>query len=192
MAEFVDKKIEKIEKTCYELAKKEQKDLKDNNDNNSNEKIALMIEEYKENLSKKYVDELSKINRENKRELFDFEKEEKMKVKQLKIDLTNNLLLKITNEFESYTNTDEYKQYLLNNIQNTLRKFKSANDCIIYITQKDYDKFSLEIQNTYNLKIEKMENENIGGCIIVNNVEKISIDNTLKTNIQEEIYKVNL
>ena len=42
------------------------------------------------------------------------------------------------------------------------------------------------------MRINKISNENIGGCIIIDTEHNISINNTLKINIEEKIEKINL
>ncbi len=60
----------------------------------------------------------------------------------------------------------------------------------IFITENDYFKFSEEISETFNMKVDKIDNENIGGCVLININDKISIDNTIKNNIEEEIKQI--
>lgn len=192
MSDYVDKKIEKLEKSCYEIARNELKELKESNDINTNERLSLMIENYKDDVSKKYNDEMKKIDREYKRNIFDFEKNERLKIKLFKQELIEKIYSSIVVECKNYINTSNYKKYLLSSINNILNKFKDETECIIFITQSDYQKFGNEIKNKFKLNVEKIEDDNIGGCIILNQKEKISIDNTLKTNIQEEVNKINL
>lgn len=190
MADNIEKKIDKMEKCCYELAKKELKALKEENDINSEQVISVKIEDYKKELAKKYEYEVNKIVREYNKNLFNFEMNEKVKINNFKESLIENLVQKITNRFKNFVQSSEYEAYLYSNIENLLSKFK--NNSIIYLTDNDYYKFNKDIENKFGTVVKKMDNENIGGFIMINESEKISIDNTIKTNINEEIKKINL
>lgn len=190
MADNIDKKIDKIEKSCYELARKELKELKEENNINSEQIISEKIENYKQELSKKYEYELSKIIREYNRNIFDFEMGEKVKINNFKSSLIEKLTKKIINKFQDFIQSDEYRTYLFSNLENLLGKFNSKS--IIYLTDNDYYKFNNDIQNKFETIVKKMDNENIGGFIVINENEKISIDNTIKTNIAECIKNINL
>ncbi len=184
MADNIDKKMEKMEKSSYAIAEKELEELKEENDSYANKKISVMIDDYKDELTKKYYDELNKINREYNKSIFDYEMNQKVKINMFKEKLLNNIYLKIDSEIKSFVNSPEYKDYLFKNVSFTLNKFSNKEKCVIYLTENDYYNFGKEIEEKFNSKIEKINNENIGGCIIVNEIEKISIDNTIKTNIE--------
>lgn len=187
----IDRKIEKIEKNCLETAKKELNILKKENDDFSEDKILEKVNLYKDELSKKYKNELNKIEREFNRNTFDYEMNQKMKITTFKNELIEKIENNVKSQFENFTNTAEYKYYLLRSIENVLSKIKKGK-CIIFITQRDYEKYYKDISMAFSADVDKMDNENIGGCIVVNRENKISIDNTLKTNISQKITKINL
>lgn len=187
----IDRKIDKIEKNCLETAKKELNILKKENDDFSEDKILEKVNLYKDELSKKYENELNKIEREFNRGIFDYEMNQKMKITTFKKQLIGKIENNVKSEFEIFINTEEYKYYLLRCIENVLSKMKKGK-CIIFITERDYDKYYKDISMAFNADVDKMDNENIGGCIIINRENKISIDNTIKTNISQKITKINL
>lgn len=187
----VNKKMEKIEKNCLDTAKKELNQLKLENDSISGEKISEKVASYKKELSKKYENELNKFKREYNRNIFDYEMNEKKKVNNLKETLISNIEDKVKLEFKDFVNTEEYTAYLFNNIEEVLNKVKSGK-CTIFVTENDYQKYSMDIERKYNVSVDKISNDNIGGCILMNMDNKISIDNTLKTNISEKIKKVSI
>lgn len=188
----INKKLDKIEKNCYELAKREYKFLKEDNDNIISEKVLEKVNSYKEELSKKYTNEISKIEREYNRNLFDYEMAERVKVNEFKQNLKENINSMVESQIYNFIETYEYKNFLFRNIEKTLSKM-DMNECIeVYITEKDFYKFKDEIEKTFNVKLEKIENENIGGCVVIDSQNHISINNTLKTNIEEKIEKINL
>ena len=188
----INKKLDKIEKNCYELAKREYKFLKEDNDNIIYEKVLKKVNSYKEELTKKYANEISKIEREYNRNLFDYEMAERVKVNEFKQNLKENINSMVESQIYNFIETYEYKNFLFRNIEKTLSKM-DMNECIeVYITEKDFYKFKDEIEKTFNVKLEKIENENIGGCVVIDSQNHISINNTLKTNIEEKIEKINL
>lgn len=188
----INKKLDKIEKNCYELAKREYKFLKEDNDNIISEKVLEKVNSYKEELTKKYANEISKIEREYNRNLFDYEMAERVKVNEFKQNLKENINSMVESQIYNFIETYEYKNFLFRNIEKTLSKM-DMNECIeVYITEKDFYKFKDEIEKTFNVKLEKIENENIGGCVVIDSQNHISINNTLKTNIEEKIEKINL
>ena len=188
----INKRLDKIEKNCYELAKREYKFLKEDNDNIISEKVLEKVNSYKEELTKKYTNEISKIEREYNRNLFDYEMAERVKVNEFKQNLKENINSMVESQIYNFIETYEYKNFLFRNIEKTLSKM-DMNECIeVYITEKDFYKFKDEIEKTFNVKLEKIENENIGGCVVIDSLNHISINNTLKTNIEEKIKKINL
>ena len=117
---------------------------------------------------------------------------ERVKVNEFKQNLKENINSMVESQIYNFIETYEYKNFLFRNIEKTLSKM-DMNECIeVYITEKDFYKFKDEIEKTFNVKLEKIENENIGGCVVIDSQNHISINNTLKTNIEEKIEKINL
>lgn len=185
----INLKIEKIQKNCIETAKKELSVLKEENNLLCNEQISKMIEEYKEQLSTKYSNEINKIEREYNRNLFDYEAEGNVYVNKFKSKLFINIKSKIIEELESFTKSKEYKNYLYKNIRTTLKNINGEN-FTIYITERDFEKFGVELSKDFAMNFSKIKNDNIGGCKIKN--DKISIDNTIKIIIEEKIGQIKL
>jgi len=182
----INKKLEKIEKNCLDTARKELNLLKSENDKILDEKILEKVNCYKDELSKKYDIELNKIKREYNRNLFNYEMNEKKKINNFKQTLLNNIEDRIKFEFERFTDSQGYKEYLFKTIRNAIQKTKS-NECTVFVTEKDYEKYAEDIARNFSVDVGKIDSSNIGGCVLVNIKEKISVDNTLKTNIEEKI-----
>lgn len=185
-----DKKMEKIKKSCMETARKELIILKQENDSFSNEQINQMIDFYKEELANRYSNELNKIEREYNKDLFDFEMEERMRVNKFKKSLKDNIKSEVINELKKFVSSKEYEYYLIENINSVLKKIKYSNNCLICITEKDYEKYNDILKSKFNLKVEKMDDDNIGGVIIIDENSKISIDNTIKNSVEEKMNAV--
>ena len=185
----IDIKLEKIEKNCVETAKKEYKVLKNENDTVSDKILIERVDSYKKELENKYNVEVSKLTREYNKNVFEYEMEERRRINKFRDALTANIHNRVIEEFNNFVNTKEYEKYLFNNIENVLKKVSKAEECTIYITERDFLKFKSNIVSTFRVLVNTMDNENIGGCILVNKKERISIDNTLKNNIEEKMSK---
>lgn len=185
----LDIRINKMEKSCLEAARKELKSLKEENDDYLNNKKLEMINDYKDMLAQKYKEDMEKLNRNFNKNVFNYEVEEKKKLNEYKKKLVNNIFLKIKDELTSFTSSRSYKKYLMNNIENTIKNLENSNSTI-YLTEKDYSKYKKDIEKKFGFQVEKMEEDKIGGCIIVDKLSKISIDNTILTNIEEQIKNI--
>ena len=187
----IDIRLNKIEKNCYEIAKKDLKLLKEENDSVISEKKQELVNMYKDELSKKYEVTLDKMNKDYNKSLFDYETSQRKKVNEYKSELINSIYFDVKKEITNFLKSNKYKEYLLSNIESTINNVKSINDCILYITEADYFEYSSLIKNMFNVKLEKIDNEFLGGCIIVDTKNKLSIDNTFKTNLDEYIKRIN-
>ena len=91
----LDIRINKMEKSCLEAARKELKSLKEENDDYLNNKKLEMINDYKDMLAQKYKEDMEKLNRNFNKNVFNYEVEEKKKLNEYKKKLVNNIFLKI-------------------------------------------------------------------------------------------------
>lgn len=181
----IEKKIEKIRKSCLETAKRELAVLKEENASIANERISKMIEDYQDVLSIKYTNELNKIEREYNRNLFDYEMEGNVRLNKVKAKLFENIKAEVVKKLKEFVEFKEYKKYLIKNIEETL---KNSTKGTIYVTEKDFKRYKDELEKLFNTKIDTIDDTNIGGCMVVNN--KISIDNTIKNNIEEKLSEI--
>lgn len=200
----VSKKIEKIEKNCIDTAKKELALLKDENDKMSEEKILEKVNNYKTELAEKYQEEINKLKREFNRNIFDYEIEGKKKVSQKREECIEKIENRIVEEFKNFVNTPEYENFLETRIAETktLEIYFEETDYTIFITENDYNKYYEKILNNEllgqdmnsksNITIEKISNSYIGGCIILDRKNNISIDNTIRTDISQKIKEINI
>lgn len=201
----VSKKIEKIEKNCIDTAKKELALLKSENDKISEEKISEKVSNYKEELAKKYQEEINKLKREFNRNIFDYEINGKKKVSKEREDILEKIENKIVEEFKNFVNTPEYEEFLKDRItkSKSLEMFFEDGEYTIFITENDYNKYYEKFLNQeksffqddtrqINITIEKISNSYIGGCIILDKKNKISIDNTIRTDISQKMKEINI
>lgn len=188
----LDIKINKIEKNCIELAKKEAKALKEENDLKINEAKDNLLDDYKDVLAKKYVQDLEYLKKEYNKRVFEYEVQERKKINILKDNLKNKIKNSVEDEIKEFVGSRSYKKYLTNNIESLLSKLKKDAKCTVYVTKRDYDKYGSKLLSNYkNAKLDKIEDENLGGCKVLDITNKVLIDNTLKNNISEILSKID-
>lgn len=183
-------KINKIEKTCYELARREAKVLQEENDSVISEKKSELIDNYKDELAKKYIQDMEEIKKEYNNRVYNYEVQEKKKVNNLKSDLINKIKTEVESEINDFISSRFYKKYLTENISNTLKRLESNSDSeyIVFVTKRDFDKYGKALISKYNsVKLDKIEDEYLGGCRVLDSTNKVLIDNTLKNIIEEQI-----
>lgn len=201
----ISKKIEKIEKNCIDTAKKELAALKSENDKISEEKISEKVSDYKLELAKKYEEEINKLKREFNRNSFDYEINSKKKVSKSREDILEKIETKIIEEFKNFVNTLEYDKFLEARILETkdLEMFFEDREYTIFITENDYNRyyekflnnetlFNKEMNPQSHVTIEKISNNYIGGCIILDKKNNVSIDNTIRTDISQRMKEINI
>lgn len=200
-----NKKLDKIEKSCYETAKIEHRLLKEENDNIISEKVLNKVDSYKNNLVKKYSDEINKIDREYNKNIFDYEVNKKKEINEVRENLIQEIENEVIESLKRFVDTPEYEQYL-KRITSNLELLFEEGEFTIYLTEKDYEKYCKNYMNNENMKsclcvkkteksyikIDKISNDYIGGAIIVDEQNKVSRDNTIKTNIEQEIKKIKI
>lgn len=189
----IDKKIEKIEKSCIEIAKKELKELEDENNDKVDSEVESKINDYKDELALRYEEEIKKLNREFNKKSYDYEMKSRVKINEFKETLKRDITTRVTNGIWLFVDSQQYEGYLNCSIENVINKMSfDVSSSKLYITDKDYERFSENIKNKFKIEIEKVGNEYIGGCIIVDNKKNISVDNTIKTLIDEKIKGLNI
>ena len=179
------KKIEKLENNCITTAKNENEELKKENTEIETKLLEEKISNYKYEIQKKQNEEFGKLLRDYNKNIFIYNMESKKKITQFKDTLILNIHKNLIERFFEYTGSDDYINYLKNNVRQVLERVKKTEDCKIFITKRDVQKYRDELMREFGVEVDEISDENIGGCMLVNIKEKISIDNTLKNNIFE-------
>ena len=179
------KKIEKLENNCITTAKNENEELKKENTEIETKLLEEKISNYKYEIQKKQNEEFGKLLRDYNKNIFIYNMESKKKITQFKDTLILNIHKNLIERFFEYTESDDYINYLKNNVRQVLERVKKTEDCKIFITKRDIQKYRDELMREFGVEVDEISDENIGGCMLVNIKEKISIDNTLKNNIFE-------
>ena len=188
----IDRKINKIEKSCLEMARQETKILEEENNAIINEKKAKLVNNYKDELAEKYLKDIENLKKEFNKNVYNYELQEIKKINELKNSLVIKIKQNTQNEIEEFVKSVAYKKFLENNIKQTLDRIDKEAECIVYVTENDFSKFGSKLVSKYkNATLDKISNSYIGGCIVLDVKNKISLDNTLKNSINEQIAKIN-
>ena len=185
------KKIEKLENNCITTAKSENEELKKENSEIEAKLLDEKIANYETEIEKKQAIEFGKLLRDYNKNIFVYDMDSKKKITQFKDTLILNIHKTLIERFFEYTESEDYINYLKNNIRQVLERVKNTEDCKIFITKRDIQRYREELMGEFGVEIDEISDENIGGCMLVNIKEKISIDNTLKNNIFECIKKIS-
>ena len=190
--EEIIRKIDKIKNNCINTAKQENSELKLENDKTEKELLDQMVEKYELEARKKFDDEVNKLSKNYNKNIFNYEMESKKKLAKFKNTLLLNIHRVLIEKFIAFLETEEYKTFLKDNMAKVLAKVDSNENCTVYITEKDDNRFGAELRAEFGVHIETIDDDYIGGCILINKLEKISIDNTLKNNIYERINHITI
>lgn len=118
----------------------------------------------------------------------------KAQLRQKRKDLQDQLLKEILKKADQFVDTDEYYEYLCENINKYLKEFES-NEVVVYVREKDKESIKGCIKGLVavtgkSFVIETMSDEKIGGFVISNSEKTYNIDHSLKTLIEEKEYTV--
>ena len=190
--EEIVRKIEKIENSCINTAKNENNELKKENDEIEKKLLDEKIANYEAELEKKLTSEFGKMLRDYNKNIFEYSMDSQKKITQFKDTLALNIYKVLIQRFLGFTESPEYLEFLKNNIRQVLEKVEEPENCKIFITAKDIKRYREELMTEFCIDIDEISDENIGGCMLVNIKEKISMDNTLKNNIYEKAKEITI
>lgn len=187
----IDRKISKIEKSCLEMARQETKLLEEENNSIISEKKSNLVNSYKDELAEKYLKDIENLKKEFNKNVFNYEIQERKKLNELKEHLVNKIMQDVENEMLEFVNLATYKNFLTDNIKGTLKMIEASAECIVYVTENDYNRFGNKLVSKYkNVKLDKTSNSSIGGCIVFDVANKVVINNTIRNSIDERISKI--
>jgi vacuolar-type H+-ATPase subunit E/Vma4 len=118
----------------------------------------------------------------------------KAQLRQKRKDLQDQLLKEILKKADQFVDTDEYYEYLCENINKYLKEFES-NEVVVYVREKDKESIKGCIKGLVavtgkSFVVETMSDEKIGGFVISNSEKTYNIDHSLKTLIEEKEYTI--
>lgn len=180
----IEEKLKSIEDSCLKLANQDNENLKQE----INDKIQAEINEelilYKNKLEKKKKNAFEKMEKEYNSNLWKLENESKQKIIDAEKILKNQLYEELCEKMKAFVLTDEYQDFLRNNIIEAQNMILNKSNLVICVTNKDKDRFFNIIQQ-YSNNIETLDDSCIGGCIVKNTSE--IIDNTILMNLKEKV-----
>ena len=148
------------------------------------EQINVELTEYVKKQEASYKKQCEKIVKDYNKALFEYEVECKKNVQNVKNIIKKELKEEVKRKLQIFTEKEEYLQYLIKTINDSLNVVNNDNSSIIFVTNNDKQKYE-EVLNRYNIKIDVLDNDFIGGCKLKNDKLGVIIDNTLKTNLDE-------
>ncbi|WMJ22609.1 V-type ATP synthase subunit E family protein [Paludicola sp. MB14-C6] len=167
----IDAKAAQLEREAEELKEQELEKTKDE----QLTKSFYLIQQKTEEIKKEYKHEVAKYSLEQKHAVL-------MK----RNELTNNIFANVKQQIVDYTNTSEYKEYLLSSISH-FAKDASYENLDIMVTSKDLA-FADEIKKAFGKDCNVKESKTIelGGFIACNTEQGIYFDETLEQKLAEQ------
>lgn len=185
----VQDKIDKFRLNCYEMATHEENELSFAIDEKINKNIEDEIDLYQKEANAKYEKKSKKLEQNYNCQIFDEENMARHAVIDAENEIKNDLKRTVTGKIKEFVNSEAYKNFLIKNISNALNKLRIEDGDVvkINITNEDFNKYKDEIKNQFNFEIGEISDKNIGGAICINESKNISINNTLKILIEENV-----
>lgn len=167
--------LEVLEKRNNEIFEQKRKELENNKKELVNRRIQLAQIQKNEMISK--------ATQENREDLL-------AKREELLLDL----ILSLEKRAKDFTDTPEYKLYLIRKVKKYIKDI-SDNDLVITILDKDKEIFDQGLEqianeNGKNIEIEIATDQKIGGFIISDKNRTYNLDSTFKTIIEEQRYHI--
>lgn len=118
----------------------------------------------------------------------------KAQLRQKRKDLQDQLMKEILKKADHFVETDEYYEYLCENINKYLKEIEN-NEVVVYVREKDKESIKGCIKGLVavtgkSFAIDTMSDEKIGGFVISNSEKTYNIDHSLKTLIEEKEYTI--
>lgn len=184
----IEEKFEIFEKNCIEKARLEAYELKVNMNKKVQERIEDEINEYKVEAERKYNAKINKMEKRYNSEIFEIENQSKREILEIENEIIQSIKDEIENKLEEFTQTNEYINFLEKSIIQAMKNEPNSN-YEIYITKSDYEKYKDKISQKFNCIVKIAENNLIGGCLAIDTVNNIVIDNSIRNRLEEQISK---
>ena len=185
----IQDKIDTFRLNCFEMATNEANQLSASIEERINKNIKDEIELYTKESNERYEKKSKKLEQNYNCQIFDERNTARHAIIDAENEIKNDLKNTVTDKIKAFVNSEDYEKYLINNITSALNKLKIENGDIvkINITECDFNNYKTKINDNFSYVVDKISNKNIGGSICVNESKNISIDNTLKTLIEENL-----
>lgn len=185
----LEKKLKEFEESCLRLASKETEVLKEEIQQELEEQMKFELKEYTDRKEWNFNKTIEKLEKDYMKEIFYFQTQCKKDILNAKEELDKDLKQNVIKLLEKYIESEEYKNYLFDCIDNTLYNSKGSSNISVGITSRDFIKYGDEIRNEKNIAVNEINNCYIGGCILKS--DNIYIDNTLLNCLEEKMKEDN-
>ena len=181
----LEEKLIDFKNSVEEMSNKDYLQIKQEVEDEISNSIIQEIAKYEKKKELNYNKNAQTIEKECNKKIYNFEIECKKKIIEEEKKIKKEIKEKCIDKLKEFVNQDQYKIFLKNNIQKSFEKLENKNSIEIYLTQNDISKFGDEIRTTFGSRIIEMPDDNIGGCIVANELQGIFIDNTLMNTLNE-------
>ncbi len=189
--EEIEKKFAKFKEDCFKQAEQDADNLQLKIKEQIDAQVLEELKQYNEKQEVKFEREMNKIEKDYYAQRFSLETEVKQKLIDKEKEIQEKYKLELENMIKTFINSKDYEKYLKKNIEKSLEQIQEKKDSkgiVIYLTKNDKKEYSENLKKEYpNIKIELMEEENLGGSQCYCKKKNIFIDNTLKLAVQEQV-----
>lgn len=188
----IKSKLEDLRNDCITQAKNEANEMNNNIDMKIENDIKEQIEEYSKKQEVRFNREIKNLEKQYNTKRYELEKEVKMNLLEMQKEVKMDLINTVEENMKIFVQSEEYLNYLIKNINNSLSKIgKKGDNIIIYITNYDSGRYSKILSANFNeYNIETISDDNIGGSKCLDKSSNIIIDNTIRLLIRERIEEI--
>lgn len=145
------------------------------------------LEEYQTKEELVYHKKMEKLEKEYHKQINQLEMENKKEILEEKKNIHKNLKKEIEKIFVDFVQNSEYEAFLMARIEQVLSKIPDSEGAILGITKQDYEKYQHQIQERFQVQVNVIENQYIGGCVLEDKQAGMYIDNTIQNSIHERL-----
>lgn len=181
----LEKKLKEFEESCLGIASKEAMELKKEIEQEIENQMKTELDEYNQRKEWNYNKTIEKLEKDYMKEVFKIQTDCKKEILNAKNEIYKDLKLEVINRIKEFTSKNEYKNFLLQLVKQSLEYTNSEDDIILGLTKSDLEKYKSDILNIRDVSLKEIDDKYIGGCIIES--DNIFIDNSLINNIEEKM-----
>lgn len=189
--EEIEKKLQCFKEDCLKQAGQDADNLQLNIKEKIDAQVAEELNQYNEKQEVKFEKELKKLEKDYYARCYALETEVRQKLLEKEQEIQAEYRLELENMLKLFVKNEAYEEFLIKNIEKSLAKIQESKDAkgiVIYITKEDKKKYSEKFKEVYpNIKIELMDEENLGGSQCYCKKKNMFIDNTLKLAVIEQV-----
>lgn len=190
----VEEKLNAFAKLALEKAQNEYEMKKKEIDERNNRVIAEHKEEIRKKADKIIEDTVNRGEIEKNRLISKAKVSKKRLVLSKKEELLDRLINKVEKMSVSFTQGDNYRAYFENSLSEVLENLKDKESIILFLTDNDRDKFNEILEKLIEAKgfdvekveIQRLDPRMIGGVIGVDEQKTVSVDCSIKTQIDDD------